>query len=431
MEEIITNASSCFLDAFALIIYLKHCLRNRDGRIPSFLFYLTVLGVELLLTANDYFFVTVNSITSMIITSAVSILTTGLLCLFYTHRPGQILFCAISFQVLVLLSEQICTLITIHTPVDMSSLDKHQYQLTMNLLSDVILLIMVIAFSLLFMRNFCKYPPELNFLLFVTPVLSVFILIFAPRDHQTISLHSRFYEFLCLSIGMLNVINEWLLERIAESYADRLKLARLTQQIQYQQEKYLQLSESYKSSRRIIHDIKKHYSVIQEYARSGQYSNLLDYLRISADKLEQTYTKYNTGNLVIDSLLTNYDSLAQSSHISFHAQLRVDFNKIPLSDYDLCVVLGNLMDNSLHASMQIHERKECGIIVYIATTPSEQFLIRTQNSWDPSASANNNDSALHGYGLENVRNIVESHDGIIRIDTEELFTVSIMIPIIE
>lgn len=429
MTEIIVNAAICFLDAFILSIYLKYYLGKRNLHSPSFIFYLSVIGIELLLTANDYFFVIVNSHISMIITSVISIITTSLLCLFYTHKPGQILFCSILFQVMILLSEQICTLIISHTSADISSLDQHQYRLTMNLLSDMILLIMVMLFSLVFMKNFRSYPFEFNILLLVTPVLSILILIFAPRDSKTTVLHFQFYELLCLSVGILNVTNEWLLERTAQSYSDHLKLIRLTQQIQYQQEKYLQLSESYKNARRIIHDIKKHYSVMQEYIQAGQYKNLLEYLHISAKKLEQTYTKYNTGNLVIDSLLTNYDSLAAAEHIIFRAELHVDCSKIPVSDYDLCIILGNLLDNSLKACETGLVRDMQTIDILAETADSNQFLIRIQNTWNPDNPESDRDDLYHGYGLENVEKIVDDSNGIMQINRSDLFIVRIMIPV--
>ena len=45
-------------------------------------------------------------------------------------------------------------------------------------------------------------------------------------------------------------------------------------QIRFQKEKYEQLSESYRQSRRIIHDLKKQYFCINEYVDNKEYDKL-------------------------------------------------------------------------------------------------------------------------------------------------------------
>ena len=81
-------------------------------------------------------------------------------------------------------------------------------------------------------------------------------------------------------------------------------------QIRFQKEKYEQLSESYRQSRRIIHDLKKQYFCINEYVDNKEYDKLKTFTSEAVRDIESTYSKYNTGNLVIDSFLTNYDTLA-------------------------------------------------------------------------------------------------------------------------
>lgn len=150
-------------------------------------------------------------------------------------------------------------------------------------------------------------------------------------------------------------------------------------QIRFQKEKYEQLSESYRQSRRIIHDLKKQYFCINEYVDNKEYDKLKTFTSEAVRDIESTYSKYNTGNLVIDSFLTNYDTLAAKNHIQFVAKLGVTYNRIPVNDYDLCVILGNMLDNCLKACIA-NPSSENFIHIAIATTENDKFTIHCENT---------------------------------------------------
>lgn len=151
-------------------------------------------------------------------------------------------------------------------------------------------------------------------------------------------------------------------------------------------------------------------SVGKEFVKNNEYDRLEEYLNISVNDLEHTYADIHTGNLVIDSFVSNYKTVSNDNSIDFTESICADPGRIPVADYDLCVILGNILDNSLNACM-----KNTG----------------TENKIDSS-----DDSYFeHGYGLENVRRIVERYHGIMRVVTSDseapLFEVTIIIPIID
>ena len=203
----------------------------------------------------------------------------------------------------------------------------------------------------------------------------------------------------------------------------------------FQKEKYEQLSESYRQSRRIIHDLKKQYFCINEYVDNKEYDKLKTFTSEAVRDIESTYSKYNTGNLVIDSFLTNYDTLAAKNHIQFVAKLGVTYNRIPVNDYDLCVILGNMLDNCLKACIA-NPSSENFIHIAIATTENDKFTIHCENTTAEGTSlehihASRQNSLYHGYGLTNIRNTAEKYHGFFTYSVETLFYMDLMIPIIE
>ena len=155
---------------------------------------------------------------------------------------------------------------------------------------------------------------------------------------------------------------------------------------------------------------------------------MYDYLTSYSDALEKTYIKINTGNLVIDSLITNYNDMAAYSDIRFIYNLEVDNARIPLPDYDLCIVLGNLLDNSLHACEHLPAGNSF-IKVNIVSDRTDRFVIIIENTYSQIGSHSGHHSFDHGYGLDNVRQVTEAHHGLMKTDAADTYKATVIIPI--
>jgi len=107
---------------------------------------------------------------------------------------------------------------------------------------------------------------------------------------------------------------------------------------------------------------------MQDCIQKEQYLPIQNYLTEAINDLENSYNTVNTGHLVVDSLLNNYLSLAKEEHIRLETDLNILPNLIPTSDYDLCIILGNLFDNSIHACQKISSKQEKKISVHLLTT---------------------------------------------------------------
>ena len=242
-----------------------------------------------------------------------------------------------------------------------------------------------------------------------------------------------FYVVVWIFLTLLNVIYLTLIEKLSESYNNKMIAEELQRQLIYQKEKYIQLGESYKTCRRLIHDIKHHNEMMKKYIRDGKYDDLDNYLSDFTNDLEKTYARFNTGNLVIDALLSNYSDLLKSSGIEFKTDLELDITRIPVSDYELSIIIGNLLDNSFKAVKDFNNHnKFVSVIIHIGK--NDKFTIIIENSYNKNISDNTSVSEknlMHGYGINNVKSVVEHNHGIIQIDAEDTYKTTIIIPIIE
>ena len=115
-------------------------------------------------------------------------------------------------------------------------------------------------------------------------------------------------------------------------------------------------------------------------------------------------------------------------------QVRLDLpDQIPLTDVELCTVLGNLLDNSVEAcGRQKHGARR---ILVAGETRGSMYFLKVENTYDGQTMqegslflSRKGISPYHGIGLSSVRKIIESHGGDLDIIPREgVFLVGITI----
>lgn len=273
-----------------------------------------------------------------------------------------------------------------------------------------------------------------NISLSLIPIFTMSIIITLPLKTVLVvgdrTVNFRFFFLLFSSFLIMNVaIFQWIKEMKS---ANKLKLEykNMEQQVTYQREKYMQLSANYKNMRSILHDMKNHYFAITKYIENQNFDKLRNYMQNAIQQMEDCYAGVNTGNLVIDSFLNNFKMIAENDHISFLEDISIAPDKIPLTDYDLCVIIGNLLDNAYHAVSQVKDEEKT-VKLHIQLNDNDSFIIFEKNTYDRSTyGSQKRDDLEHGYGLRNIEKIVAHYHGLMQYQADDYFTVTIIIPII-
>lgn len=431
MYSLIFELLCSSLDLFILLTYFKHFLYDKNKTIPSSVFYVSFVCVELIMFFLSHY--TLNIQTTPIVLGRfllTTLLTFALSCLYETSFHKKI-FATITFQSISAIAEGLSApLVYMYTNFFYQNQELDR-SLMVALVSKLLLLIFSYIINVYFLRKkqdeITKYP----LLLLLTPFISILVILNTPYPKLSNTDYSFYFLFSTAGLFTLNILNYYLLNNTLQVITLKANQKQLQTQLQFQSEKYHQLSTSYRSTRKLLHDTKKHFFYIQECIHDKQYDCIIDYLQTATHELEHCYSKINTGNLVIDAFVSNYMHIAEQENITFQTDIRIATEQIQTSDYDLCIILGNLLDNSLNACRKIIPPNKKFITVNLFTTPTE-FVIHITNSMvEPSYQTEKKEepSLSHGYGITNIETIVKKNYGTYVCFTERDYEVIITIPI--
>lgn len=202
---------------------------------------------------------------------------------------------------------------------------------------------------------------------------------------------------------LVNLINDH------NSKAEQEKL--LHQQIQMESEKANALYDVYLQQRHLTHDFTNQLNTIAGLIEQGNTKAALDLIRSNSSEVLTNTLVVNTGNPMIDTLLSQKHSEASKKMIPVIFSL-CNLSECPIASRDLLVLLGNLVDNAIEASEKIDD--PC---IQIKLQHSDRdFVLSVRNRTTLGTVITNNAIPLstkgnigHGMGLKNVISILQKY----------------------
>lgn len=249
--------------------------------------------------------------------------------------------------------------------------------------------------------------------------------------------------FIDMSLAMMiffmifSVIMCWVYAmRLGDLYDDftisssRLELA--NKQIDMQKQYFNTLSGQMNEIRVIKHDINHFTGTMSRLAEQGQFDRLRMFLNEYCEKTKLDQLPIFCENTIANSIIGYYYLRAKEQGISFKSQCKIG-EYIQMSDSDLCIVLGNALDNAVYACTKMEQRKDSYISIEAAKMNGQQ-LIMISNTYNGQLRISNGQyislkgESSHGYGMQNIKKVVETYGGFMKIEhDQEIFTVMVAI----
>ena len=195
---------------------------------------------------------------------------------------------------------------------------------------------------------------------------------------------------------------------------------------------YAEVENMYRQMRGWRHDYRNHIQTLKAYAAVGDIESVKVYLDKLDTDLSTVDTVIKTGNRMADAILNSKISLARSKNINVTADAHIPV-ALSMSELDLCVIIGNLFDNAIEASLELPENERM-IRVYMDMKNTQLYISFTNFTATKKQKKQNGRFQTtkgegHGFGLIRMDTIIERLDGYINRNSEDgAFTTEILIP---
>lgn len=213
------------------------------------------------------------------------------------------------------------------------------------------------------------------------------------------------------------------------------KNARLQQEnhfLSLQQARYENLCSAIEEARQARHDIRHHFLQLSSFAEKGDLEKIKEYLSNANSKIPD-YDLHFCENQAADSVISHYAALAKRENIPFQANAALPAH-ISIDQIDMCLVLSNLLENALEASLKAKPfNRRIHAEVYLHH--KHLLLIQVENTFEGKIQEKNHifqssKRPGNGVGIQSVRHIAEKNGGDSSFTYENgVFTAKIMLRI--
>lgn len=204
---------------------------------------------------------------------------------------------------------------------------------------------------------------------------------------------------------------------------DAFIMRRVDEQRNMLEEAYRQLEDLNQTLRKQRHDFKNHLQVVYSLTEMEAYGDVKDYVQRIYEDVQSVGSLIRTAVPAVNALLSAKSADCAERGIAFDAEIQSSWEEIPVAGWEMCRIIGNLVDNAMDA---LEEAATPGGRIRVVIGESiPGFSLAVENN-GPEIPRENKRSIFqpgfttksfgHGNGLSIVSDLVEKYGG--RLDLE-------------
>ena len=219
-----------------------------------------------------------------------------------------------------------------------------------------------------------------------------------------------------LGLSIATVIILWLYENTFKQKSliaqKQLTEVQLKEQIKH----YNDITAAQAQTRKLKHDLSNHIISIKSYVEDGKKDECLQYLDSLTDYANINSDIIDTGNSVIDAILTAKRNLAREKDIDFSADIQIPEN-LKINSSDCCVIFGNALDNAIEACDKVQGDKYINVsLIYQNGSLMCKIANSMSEAKNPLLKTTKADKINHGIGLKNIREMLNKYSSMLRVE---------------
>ena len=401
---------SCVVDIFVLYVLFGSILEERRENIPLGFVFAGMFVQQLITTVVS------QNVENPFANLGVQAVSCFLLTLFYYSGWIWRVVTAAVFLTIAVLSEGIA--IAVAEQVGVKNIE--QLHDPMLLLAELFMLLLAML-TRVFGRNKGNISRRYQLGYCVIPAISV-----ALACGMGVLDDTATWLFAMAGLLIINMVCYYIMNYLIVSVNRVNREEAMEEQMKQQKEKYRQLYEMYNERNGIVHDVNKQRRLLLQYLENGQVEQAIDNLMRMDEDFRKTYTIAQTGNIVVDFFLGKLKTDIEKLQGVCKIETDIVCDELPIEDYDMVVLLGNIVENIVEAVSVIQNPEDRKVKVRIAQSENE-FTLYAVNTMDESGKKIKK-GPYHGYGIRNIKKVIKKYGGVEKIGPKDgKFQVNIFI----
>ena len=272
-------------------------------------------------------------------------------------------------------------------------------------------------------RNTIDSTESIYFSLIIFSLIPINIWI--PNSGMLLEIYTLRYLLIASSFSSLIIIVSFfkLYNNMIAKSEERLQLQLEAKTYQLTKEHMAQITNTYEKMSGLKHDLNNHFTAISGYLENNELDILKDY--VSKLTKNNTVPAIYSKNPVLNALISAKSEMAKNNNIKFTVETALP-NPLPVSDIELCILVGNLLDNAFEAQEKAEQQyyvdlKIQAIDAYLMISCTNKARITdsfTSFSNLESTKINSENPEAHGIGTKQIQKIAEGTGGYVRYKNE-------------
>nr|WP_312577106.1 GHKL domain-containing protein [Sedimentibacter sp.] len=414
---IITNIFGTYVIYKMLRLFFDKLQTSKRTETLSYIIYYFV---------NLLMFFTVRK--PIILLAANIVLFLGLSFNYHASFAKKVIFSCLSYIILMLV-ETLVVLVTGYFAVPVFGYSKYDSSIGLALIRILSMLLVTILTNLKNIKNDIPVP---NFYWFST----IFVSLASLYMFVNLFVYDNFNQLkmIIMTICILgtNFAILFLYDTLYSSFSSKTEKMLLEQQNRAYEKQLDLMQQSLDSVKIVRHDIKNHMIALKNLNFDEKNTKFDEYVDSIISSVNSKTVYSNSENLIIDSILNYKLQTVANMNIELNVEVAIP-KKLDISDYDMTIILGNLIDNAITALKKCSGKKLLSVKISYS---KGSVMITLNNTYNGEIKEKNgilltlkNDEKNHGMGLKSVEEAVYRNNGYIRIHYDDKnFRTAVILP---
>lgn len=351
----------------------------------------------------------------------------------YQGKVKKQMLSTVLIYITMIVIEDIITFLSGYYTIQLLTPLKYNSSIGITVISICTFAIVLLLENLKDLKKGKEIPVSYWLAIIFVPVSTIYLLLFTSSLFDPNRVGTAWLMVLNnIIILLINILVFYMYNKIAKLVAIEGEKDLITQQNKYFHEQLSLMQDSQEATKSIRHDMRNHLASIKARIETGEYQKAEKYITDTIGQLEKKEEISHTGHFLLDSII-NYklrNIKKCGAQLRYHAVIP---NDLPIEDFDLTIILGNLLDNALEALKRINAAEK--LLEIHLVYEKGCFLIKVQNTYNGDLLiekglpvTQKTKAHYHGIGLKNVRAIAAKYRGSLDITHESgTFTVVVLL----